>query len=63
MIVSVVELEMPLPLALVWRRGNTSPWFAHFIGEVLRRQTPEQQKRSKVFGFCRNGNFAGLPAD
>ena len=33
-IVSIVDLEMPLPLALVWRRDNTSPLLANFIGEV-----------------------------
>jgi hypothetical protein len=25
-IVSVVDLDMPLPLALVWRKDNTSPF-------------------------------------
>ena len=33
-IVSIVDLEMPLPLALVWRRDNTSPLLANFIGAV-----------------------------
>jgi DNA-binding transcriptional LysR family regulator len=31
---SVVDLDMPLPLALVWRRDNTSPLLANFIAEV-----------------------------
>jgi DNA-binding transcriptional LysR family regulator len=35
-IVSVVDLDMPLPLALVWRKDNTSPLLANFIGEVQR---------------------------
>jgi DNA-binding transcriptional LysR family regulator len=33
-IVSVIDLDMPLPLALVWRRDNTSPLLANFIGAV-----------------------------
>jgi hypothetical protein len=33
-IFSVVDLDMPLPLALVWRRDNTSPLLANFIAEV-----------------------------
>jgi DNA-binding transcriptional LysR family regulator len=35
-ILSVVDLNMPLPLSLVWRRDNTSPLLASFIGEVRR---------------------------
>jgi DNA-binding transcriptional LysR family regulator len=35
-IVSVVDLNLTLPLALVWRRDNTSPLLASFIGEVQR---------------------------
>jgi DNA-binding transcriptional LysR family regulator len=35
-IVSVVDLDMPLPLALAWRRDNTSPLLAKFIDEVRR---------------------------
>jgi DNA-binding transcriptional LysR family regulator len=35
-IVTVVDLDMPLPLALAWRRDNTSPLLASFIGEVKR---------------------------
>jgi DNA-binding transcriptional LysR family regulator len=33
---SVVDLDMPLPLALVWRRDNTSPLLANFIAGVQR---------------------------
>ena len=35
-ILSVADLNMPLPLALAWRRDNTSPLLASFIGEVRR---------------------------
>jgi DNA-binding transcriptional LysR family regulator len=35
-ILPVVDLNMPLPLALAWRRDNTSPLLASFIGEVRR---------------------------
>ena len=35
-IMSVVDLDMPLPLVLVWRRDNTSPLLANFIGDVPR---------------------------
>jgi DNA-binding transcriptional LysR family regulator len=35
-ILPVVDLNMPLPLALAWRRDNTSPLLAHFIDEVQR---------------------------
>jgi hypothetical protein len=30
-IFSVVDLDMPLPLALVWRRDDTSPLLENFI--------------------------------
>jgi DNA-binding transcriptional LysR family regulator len=33
-IISVVDLNVPLPLALVWRRDNSSPLLANFIAEV-----------------------------
>jgi DNA-binding transcriptional LysR family regulator len=35
-ILPVVDLNMPLPLALAWRRDNTSPLLTSFIGEVRR---------------------------
>ena len=35
-ILPVVDLNMPLTLALAWRRDNSSPLLAHFIGEVQR---------------------------
>ena len=33
-ILPVVDLNVPLTLALAWRRDNTSPLLANFIGEV-----------------------------
>src|SRR5258708_3494440 len=33
-ILPVIDLNVPLPLALAWRRDNTSPLLARFIGEV-----------------------------
>jgi DNA-binding transcriptional LysR family regulator len=35
-ILPVVDLNVPLRLALAWRRDNTSPLLASFIGEVQR---------------------------
>jgi DNA-binding transcriptional LysR family regulator len=35
-ILPVVDLNMPLPLALAWRTDNTSPLLASFIAEVRR---------------------------
>src|SRR5580693_2670219 len=35
-ILSVADLNMPLPLALAWRKDNTSPLLANFIEEVRR---------------------------
>jgi DNA-binding transcriptional LysR family regulator len=35
-ILPVVDLNMPLPLVLAWRKDNTSPLLASFIGEVRR---------------------------
>ncbi len=40
-ILSVADLNMPLPMALAWRRDNTSPLLANFITEV--RRLPEVQ--------------------
>src|SRR3974390_3063778 len=44
-IVSIVDLDMPLPLALVWRKDNTSPLLAGFIADVQR--LPKVQTFSK----------------
>ena len=53
-IMSVVDLDMPLPLALVWRRDNTSPLLANFIGEVPRlADVRAVKKRLNAVGFCR----------
>jgi DNA-binding transcriptional LysR family regulator len=35
-IMPVVDLDMPSPLALAWRRDDTSPLLANFIAEVQR---------------------------
>ena len=35
-VLPVVDLKMPLSLALTWRRNNTSPLLANFIAEVQR---------------------------
>jgi DNA-binding transcriptional LysR family regulator len=35
-ILPVVDLNMPVPLALAWRRDNTSPLLARFVDEVRR---------------------------
>jgi DNA-binding transcriptional LysR family regulator len=35
-IMSVADLNVPLPLSLAWRRDNTSPLLANFIAEVRR---------------------------
>jgi len=38
-IMSVVDLNMTMPLALAWRKDNTSPLLASFIADV--RRLPE----------------------
>jgi DNA-binding transcriptional LysR family regulator len=35
-ILPVIDLEMPLPLVLTWRRDNTSPLLAKFISDIRR---------------------------
>ena len=35
-ILPVVDLDMPVPLTLAWRKDNTSPLLANFIAEVRR---------------------------
>jgi DNA-binding transcriptional LysR family regulator len=44
-ILPVVDLTMPLPLALAWRKDNTSPLLASFIGEV--RRLPDVRAANK----------------
>ena len=40
-ILSITDLNMPLPMSLAWRRDNTSPLLTSFIAEV--RRFPEVQ--------------------
>jgi DNA-binding transcriptional LysR family regulator len=40
-ILSIVDLDMPLPLALVWRRDNSSPLLQRFVDDV--RRLPDVQ--------------------
>jgi DNA-binding transcriptional LysR family regulator len=35
-IMPVVDLNLPLPLSLAWRKDNSSPLLASFVGEVQR---------------------------
>ena len=44
-ILSITDLNMPLPMALAWRRDNTSPLLASFIADV--RRFPEVEALSK----------------
>ena len=44
-VLSVVDLKMPLTLALAWRRDNTSPLLANFIGDV--RRLPDVRAANK----------------
>ena len=47
-ILPVVDLNMPLTLALVWRKDNTSPLLANFIAEVRRLpdvRSPHEESR------------------
>ena len=44
-IVAVVDLDMPLPLALAWRKDNTSPLLSSFVAEV--RRLPDVRALSK----------------
>jgi DNA-binding transcriptional LysR family regulator len=44
-VLPVADLNMPVPLALAWRRDNTSPLLAKFIGDV--RRLPEVRAVNK----------------
>jgi DNA-binding transcriptional LysR family regulator len=44
-IMSVVDLDVPLPLALAWRKDNRSPLLASFVAEV--RRFPEVRAVNK----------------
>jgi hypothetical protein len=52
-IFSVVDLDMPLPLVLVWRRDDTSPLLENFIAshpEGTRTETLEEAlKETRLF--------------
>ena len=41
----VTDLNLPLPLALIWRKDNVSPLLAKFVAEV--RQLPEVETFTK----------------
>jgi DNA-binding transcriptional LysR family regulator len=60
-ILPVVDLNMPLTLALAWRKDNASPLLANFIGDIQRLPDVRAAKKVKV-RFCHDGNFAGLSA-
>ncbi len=45
-ILSVKDLKMPLPLALVWRKNNSSPLLARFVSDV--RLLPEVRALAKT---------------
>ena len=45
-IISVSDLNMPLPLSLVWRKDNTSPLLKRFVDDV--RQILEVHALNKV---------------
>jgi DNA-binding transcriptional LysR family regulator len=45
-IISVTDLNMPLPLSLAWRKDNTSALLKRFVDDV--RQIPEVQALNKV---------------
>ena len=48
-ILSIADLNMPLPMSLAWRRDNTSPLLASFIADVRRLpdvQTMHSRSRS-----------------
>jgi DNA-binding transcriptional LysR family regulator len=49
-ILPVVDLNVTLRLALVWRRDNTSPLLASFIGEVGRLPDVTGARNTCVFG-------------
>jgi DNA-binding transcriptional LysR family regulator len=44
-VLPVVDLNMPVSLALAWRRDNTSPLLARFIDEV--RRMPDVREVNK----------------
>ena len=47
-VLPVVDLKMPLTLALAWRRDNTSPLLANFIGDVRRLPDVRAVKKRRL---------------
>jgi DNA-binding transcriptional LysR family regulator len=47
-ILSAVDLNVPLPLSLAWRRDNTSPLLASFVSEVQRLPDVRALNRSST---------------
>lgn len=45
-IITVVDLKIPLPLAMVWRKDNTSPLLARFVADV--RLLPDVRALAKT---------------
>ena len=46
-ILPIIDLDVPLPLSLVWRRVNSSPLLARFVADV--RVLPAVQKLSQLY--------------
>ena len=44
-VLPVTDLNLPLPLALIWRKDNVSPLLAKFVADV--RQLPEVEAFTK----------------
>ncbi len=44
-VLPVGDLNLPLPLALIWRKDNTTPLLAKFVADV--RQVPEVAEFAK----------------
>ena len=51
----VIDLKLPLPLPLVWRKDNSSPLLAKFVADV--RLLPEVQ------GFAKGKAGTGIRAE
>jgi DNA-binding transcriptional LysR family regulator len=56
-ILPVIDLNMPLTLALAWRRDNASALLSCFIGEV-RCQRCERFTKVEAAAFCHDGDLA-----
>src|SRR5712664_2905516 len=42
LILPVVDLNLPLPMSLVWRKDNSSPLLARFVADVRRLQDVQE---------------------